>query len=107
MFIPGGSGVVARRQDIVQVVHRSPGSAAGPLIRVRTHPGFQLWAPRILIGVHTHPGTLGLCVQAAADQGARPPRVSGVGAQAADLSTRQPGFRCMLGLLIRRSQSRG
>ena len=42
-----------------------------------------------------------------ADQIAHPPEVSGVGAQDADLGAHQPGFRCVLGLLIRCSQSRG
>ena len=35
-----------------------PGSRV--LIRVHAHPGFQVWAPRPLIGVRTHGGTLGL-----------------------------------------------
>ena len=35
------------------------------LVRVRTHPGFQVWAPRPLIGVCTHPEALGLCTRAA------------------------------------------
>ena len=35
-----------------------PGSRV--LIRVHAHPGFQVWAPRPLIGVRTHWGTLGL-----------------------------------------------
>ena len=43
----------------------------------------------------------------ASDQGAYPPRVSGVGAQSADLGARQPVLRCVLGLLILHSQSRG
>ena len=38
-------------------------------------------------------------------QGARPSGVSVVGIQTADLSARQPGFRCVLGLLIPHSQS--
>ena len=42
-----------------------------------------------------------------ADQGARPPRVSVVGAQPADLGAHQPGFRCVLGLLILRSPRPG
>ena len=45
--------------------------------------------------------------QPVADLGAHPPEVSGVGAQAADLGAHQPGFRCVLGLLIPRSQFRG
>ena len=43
----------------------------------------------------------------AADQSVHPPVVSGVGAQAADLVVHQAGFRCVLGLLIQCSQSRG
>ena len=39
--------------------------AARPLIRVRTHLGFQVGVPRALIGICTHPGALGLCAQAA------------------------------------------
>ena len=41
----------------------------------------------------------------AADQGALPPRVSVVGAQSSDFGASQPGFRCVLGLIIPRSQS--
>ena len=39
--------------------------AARPLTRVHTLPRFQVWAPRLLIGVRTHMGALGLCAQAA------------------------------------------
>ena len=42
-----------------------------------------------------------------ADQHVCPLWVSGVGAQAADLDVYQPGFRGVLGMLIRCSQSRG
>ena len=66
--------------------------AAGPPIRVRIHPGFQVWAPRPLIRVHTHLWALGLCAQAACP-------LIWVGT---DL-----GFRCVLGLLIWCSQVRG
>ena len=53
-----------------RVVHRFQAlglfaRAAGPLIRVRTHLRFQVWAPRPLIDVRTHPGALGLSSQAA------------------------------------------
>ena len=41
----------------------APGQPA--LIQVCTHPSFQVWAPRPLIEVRTHPGALGLCAQAA------------------------------------------
>ena len=34
--------------------------AAGPLIRVRAHPGFQVWAPSPLIWVHTNRAS-GMC----------------------------------------------
>ena len=34
--------------------------AAGLLIRVGTHPGFQVWAPRLLIGVCTNRAS-GVC----------------------------------------------
>ena len=66
--------------------------AAGVLIRVCTHLGLQVWAPRLLIRVPTSPGALGLCVQAAWPLIWVP----------TDL-----GFRCVLGLLIWYSQSRG
>ena len=35
------------------------------LICLYTHSGFQVWAPRQLIMVHTYPVGLGLCAQAA------------------------------------------
>ena len=66
--------------------------AAEPLISVHTHPRFQVWAPRPLIGVHTYPGALCLCAQAAG------PLIW----VHTDL-----GFRCVLGLLLQCSQSRG
>ena len=37
-----------------------------PLIMERTHPRFLVWAPRLLLEVHAHPGALGVCAQAAA-----------------------------------------
>ena len=40
--------------------------AARPLIGVRTHPGLQVWVPRLLIWVHTDLGfrcLLGLLIQ--------------------------------------------
>ena len=39
-------------------------SASGSVIRVLTHPRFVVWAPRLLIGIHTYRGTLGMCAQA-------------------------------------------
>ena len=39
--------------------------AARLLIRVLNHLRFQVWVPRPLIVVRTHPGALGLCAQAA------------------------------------------
>ena len=49
-----------------------------------------------------------LCMGSQAiDRGAHPPEVSGVGAQSANLGAHQPGFRCVLRLLIWCSQSRG
>ena len=39
--------------------------AARSLIRVRTHPGFQGWAPRLLIEVRTYLGVFSLCAQTA------------------------------------------
>ena len=41
------------------------GVGAQALIDVCAHVGFQVWAPRLLIGVRTHLGALGLCAQAA------------------------------------------
>ena len=67
-------------------------AAARLLIGVCTHLGLQVWAPRLLIGVYTDWGALGPC------------------AQAAGLLIRvhtDLGFRCVLGLLIWCSQSRG
>ena len=124
VWLPAGSQAVDR------VAHGSPAlgmctPAAGAMFRVGAHPGFHLWAPRPMIGVRAHLG-LQLWSQTtdwsthppvhvgpvgpgsrATDQGLRPPRVSGVGAQSADPGALQPGFRCVLGLLICRSQSRG
>ena len=62
------------------------------MIMVCTHPVFQVWAPRPLIGIRTDLGALGLCAQVA---------WSLIWVRT-DL-----GFRCVLGLLIRCSQSRG
>ena len=59
---------------------------------VCTHLGLQVLAPRPLIGIHTYPGALSLCTQTAW------PLIW----MRIDL-----GFRCVLGLLIRCSQSRG
>ena len=58
-------------QAVDQVAHQSQdlglcAQAARLLIRVRTHPRFQVWVPRPLIGVRTHPRALYLCTQAAA-----------------------------------------
>ena len=57
-------------QAVDKVVHPAQAlglcaGATGPLITVHTHPRFQVWAPRPLIGVRTPPGALGLCAQAA------------------------------------------
>ena len=69
---PGGSGSVC--------------PAVVLLIRVRTHPGFQVWAPRPLIGVGTNWAS-GVGAQAA-DRGMHPSRGFGPvcpGSWAADL----------------------
>ena len=59
--------------------------AAGLLLWVCTHPGFQVWVPRLTIRVHTYPGALGLC----------PLLAWPIIWVHTDL-----GFRCVLGLLI-------
>ena len=74
--------------------------AVEPLIMVRTHPRFQVWAPMLLIKVCAHPGFQLWAPTPLIGVHAPPPRVSGVAAQSADLGARQPGFRCVLGLLI-------
>ena len=51
-YSPGSFGVCAR--------------VAGPLIGLCTHLGLQVWAPTLLIGVHTNLGfrcVLGLLIQ--------------------------------------------
>ena len=51
------SGFQVRVPRVLIDVHAHPGTlglctqGAGPLIRMRTHPGFQLWAPSPLIWV--------------------------------------------------------
>ena len=65
---------------------------AGPLMGFGTQPGLQVWVPRLLIGVCPYLGALGLCAQAAW------PLIWVL----IDL-----GLRCVLGLLIQCSQSRG
>ena len=100
-------------EAVDQVEHQSQAlglctQAARPLIRMSTHLRFQVWVPSLLIGVCTHPGALGLCIRiGATDQRAHPSRDSGVGARTADLGVQQLGCRCVLGLLIQCSQSRG
>ena len=59
---------------------------------VHTHPGFQVWVPRLLMGVCTYPQALGLCAQASWS----------IIWVHTDL-----GFRCVLGFVIWCSQSRG
>ena len=66
------------------------GAQAADLLR--TQLGFQVWVSRPLIGVRTYPGALGLCTQAAW------PLI---------WVLTYLGFRCVLGLLIQRSKSRG
>ena len=91
---------------------------------VCTHLRFQVWASRPLFGVRTHPDALGLCARAARELirvhthprlqlsaprpliGVRTIWASGVGTQAADGGAYQPGFQCVLWLLIQCSQSR-
>ena len=74
---PGALGLGTQAAKPLTWVHTDPHlwacvpGEAGPLIRLRVHPGFQLWAPSLLIELCTH-----------------------------------LGFRCVLGLLILRSQSR-
>ena len=68
------SGMVSIRQPgsqaVDQVAHQSQdlglcAQAARLLIRVRTHPGFQVWVPRRLIRVRTDLRALGRCARAA------------------------------------------
>ena len=62
----------------------------------------QVWSPPLIPGFGpVHSGSQ------AADQGVRPPRFSVVGAQVTDQGAHQLGFRCVLGLLMQCSQSRG
>ena len=81
---------------------------ARPLIRVYTHPGFQLWSPRPLIGVRTtHASGAGA---QAADQGMHPSGGFGSvrpGSWFTDLRVHQLHLRCVLELLIQCSCSRG
>ena len=57
-------------------------------------PGFLVWAPTSLMEVRAQTGTLCLFPQAAGPLiRVRPPRVSVVGAQSANLGVGQQGFR--------------
>ena len=75
-----------------QCFRRSRLQAARPLIGVRAHLGLQVWAPRPLIGVRPYLGALSLCGQAA---------------WLLIWVCTDLGCRCVLGLLIPSSQSRG
>ena len=71
-----------------------PGAHLLELSVVGVQLGFQVWVPRLLMVVRTHPGALCLWVgQLASAPGAHPLEVSGVGPQSANLGERQLGFR--------------
>ena len=64
VWSPPGSQAVNGVAQRSQALGLCPG-AAQLLIYVGTHSRFQVLAPRPLIEVHAHPGTLCLCAQAA------------------------------------------
>ena len=95
--VPGASGMVASGQPCCWSGCTDSGLWAcvpgqlGLLIRVGTHLGFRCGRPGHWSGYHTLWGF----------------QPVSLGSRAADRGVHQPGFRCVLGLLIWCSQSRG